>query len=115
MRISMAPDSGRVNRVERLIISMDTSMPLLCAWDTCDRRARTSYQVRTHEHPGGVRCSDVNAAGGELGRHVVYAFCSDGHRDYWTASTGDAAKDLADRNRGRIAGQHSPGQRLTIR
>ena len=39
-------------RVERLIINLDTALPLACGWDDCDRRARTPYQVRVHEHLG---------------------------------------------------------------
>lgn len=99
-----------VNRVEKLIINMDTALPVVCGWDTCDRPARTSHQVRTHEHPP-VRCSDVDQAFGQLGRHVIYAFCSSGHLDFWVASSGDRAKDLEARNQGRIAGMHSVGNR----
>ena len=104
-----------VPRVEKLIINLDTAMPVVCAWDTCDRRARTTHQVRTHEHRPGLDCSHVNAAAGQLGRHVIYAFCSDSHLDYWTAATGMSARDLADRNRGRINGQHSPGNKRITR
>ena len=107
MPYSTSPSNGRVNRVEKLIINLDTATPLTCAWDTCTRPARTPYQVRTHEHPGSMSC--------DYGQHMIYAFCSDGHRDYWTASSGMSARDLADRNQGRIAGMHSPGQRMTIR
>lgn len=96
-----------VPRVERLIINMDTAAPLMCAWDTCDRRARTPYQVRTHEHPPSWRC--------DRGRHTIYAFCSDSHLDYWTAASGFRAHDLADRNRGLVNGQHSAGNRLMNR
>ena len=104
-----------INRVEKLIINLDTAAPVVCAWDECDRRARTSHQVRTHEHKPGLDCSHVNAAGGVLGRHVIYAFCSDGHLDYWVSSSEGRAHDLADRNRGRIAGMHSAGSKGMIR
>jgi hypothetical protein len=104
-----------VNRVERLIINLDTASPLTCGWDECDRRARTTYQVRTHEHPSHVSCSDVAAGFGMLGRHVIYAFCSAGHLDYWVSCSGVRAHDLADRNRGLIYGQHSAGNRLINR
>jgi hypothetical protein len=104
-----------VNRVERLIINLDTAMPVVCGWDTCDRRARTSHQVRTHEHPGHVSCSDVNQAYGTLGRHVIYAFCSAGHLDYWVSASGWRAHELADANRGLIYGQHSAGNKMINR
>ena len=105
----------RVNRVEKLIINLDTSRPVTCAWDECDRQARTSHQVRTHEHRPGLDCSHVDAAGGLLGRHVIYAFCSDSHLDFWVSGTGKSAWNLADRNRGKVSGMHSPGNRLINR
>jgi hypothetical protein len=98
-----------VNRVEKLIINMDTSLPVTCAWDTCDRRARTTNQVRTHEHPPHWPC------GHPAVRHTIYAFCCAGHLDFWVASSGERGKDLAERNQGRIAGMHSPGMKGTIR
>ncbi len=103
-----------INRVERLIINLDTALPLTCNWDTCDRRARTCYQARLHEHPLHVRCDLVSAAGGDLGRHVIMAFCSAGHLDYWVSSSGSRANDLAARNRGLIYGQHSAGMKRTL-
>lgn len=102
-----------VNRVERLIINLDTAMPLSCAWYDCDKRARTPYQIRVHEHLPHIRCSFVNATGGAYGRHMVYAFCSEGCKDLWLSCTGGAAHDTAARNQGRIHGQHSPGMKRT--
>ncbi len=103
-----------INRVERLIINLDTAMPITCNWDECDRRARTCYQVRLHEHPPHFRCDLVNAAGGNLGRHMIMAFCSAGHLDYWVSCSGGRANDLAARNRGLIYGQHSAGMKRTL-
>lgn len=100
-----------VNRVEKLIINMDTTMPLSCGWLDCEKRARTPYQVRMHEHPLGIKCDMVNAAGGQLGRHAHFAFCSDNCKDLWVASTGDNAHETAAWNRGRIMGNHSQGRR----
>ena len=100
-----------VNKVNRLIINMDTAMPITCNWDTCDRRARTSYQLRLHEHPLNLKCSLVDDSYGAYGRHTIMAFCSEGHLDYWAASTGWRAHDLAARNRGLIYGQHSAGMK----
>jgi hypothetical protein len=94
---------SQINRVERLVINLDTTMPITCNWDTCDRRARTTYQVRLHEHPLHWRC--------DYGRHTIMAFCSDSHLDYWVASSGRRAHDLAERNRGLIYGQHSAGNK----
>ncbi len=103
-----------VNRVERLVINLDMQKPIVCNWDTCDRYGRTSHQVRLHEHQLSLRCSDVDAAMGAFGRHTIMIFCSDGHLDYWVASTGWNAHDLAARNRGRIYGQHSAGMKRTL-
>jgi hypothetical protein len=94
---------SQVNRVERLIINLDTAMAMSCAWDDCPKRARTPYQVRTHEHPPHWAC--------HIGRHSIYAFCSDNCKDYWISSSGSRAKDLAARNQGRIYGMHSAGNR----
>lgn len=95
-----------INKVEKLIINLDTGMPITCNWDTCTRRARTSHQVRLHEHEG--RCGSLEA---QYGRHTIMAFCSEGHLDYWVACTGWNAHDLAARNQGRIYGQHSAGMK----
>lgn len=103
-----------INRVERLIINLDTAMPIICNWDECDRRARTPYQIRIHEHPPGTPCSAVNAAAGELGRHMHHAFCSERHKQYWLASSGRRAHELAARNRGRIYGQLPAGMKGLI-
>ena len=102
---------SQVNRVEKLIVNLDTAMPLSCAWDDCPKRARTPYQVRTHEHPWHIKCDVVNAAGGDLGRHAHFAFCSENCKDYWVASSGHRAKELAARNRGKVYGMHSDGMR----
>jgi hypothetical protein len=93
-----------INRVERLIINLDTAMPLSCAWDDCPKQARTPYQVRIHEHT--CKCSDIGVYGG---RHVTYAFCSESCKDYWLASTGREAHMTASMRRGRIYGMHSAG------
>lgn len=98
-----------INRVEKLIINMDTTLPLICNWDTCDRRARTSHQVRLHEHTG--KCNSLEA---QFGRHVIMVFCSDSHLDYWVASTGTNAHLTGHYNQGRIYGYHSPGMRRSI-
>ena len=103
-----------INKVEKLIINLDMQKPVTCAWDECDKHARTSHQVRTHEHPLHLRCSAVDQAGGAYGRHMIYAFCSEGHLDFWVASSGSRAHDLAARNQGRVYGQHSPGLKRTM-
>ena len=103
-----------INKVEKLIINLDMQRPVTCAWDTCDRWARTSHQVRAHEHPLRISCSDVNAAGGSYGRHMIYAFCCEGHLDFWVASSGSRAHDLAARNRGLVYGQHSAGMKRSL-
>ena len=89
--------------MERLIINLDTAMALSCAWDDCPRRARTPYQVRTHEHPPHWNCS--------IGRHSIYAFCSERCKTYWLANSGKRAPQTADENRGRIYGQLPAGMK----
>lgn len=96
----------QINRVERLIINLDTQMPLSCAWSDCPKRARTPYQVIVHEHT--CKCADIEVYGG---RHAHYAFCSENCKDYWLAQTGEMAKDTAARNGGRIGGMHTAGMR----
>ncbi len=103
-----------VNRVERLIINLDTAMPMMCAWDECDRHARTTHQVRVHEHLPHIPCATVNIAGGDLGRHMIYPFCCERHLQYWVYCSGARAHDAASRNRGRIYGQLPPGMKRSV-
>jgi hypothetical protein len=96
-------------RVERLMINLDTMMAMVCGWDECDKRARTPYQVRVHEHAG--RCSSEIA---QHGRHSHYVFCTERHLLYWVTSTGANAHETAARNQGRIYGQLPTGLRNRI-
>ena len=96
-------------RVERLMINLDTMMPMICGWDECDKHARTPYQVRLHEHEG--RCSSPEA---QYGRHAHYVFCSERHRLYWVNSTGANAHRAAEENRGQIYGTLPAGLRNRI-
>ena len=107
MPLGMQPAAPR--RVERLIINLDTAMPLTCAWDECDARARTTWQIRVHEHPPGLSCAAVTEAGGAYGRHAHYAFCCEGHLGYWADCSGWRANELAARRGGRIYGNRLPG------
>jgi len=91
-------------RVERLMINLDTMMPMQCGYKDCERMARTPYQVRVHEHVG--RCSSEIA---QYGRHAHYVFCSEYCLDYWTNESGWRAHDTAARHNGRIGGMRSPG------
>lgn len=109
MPYAMGPPSPRVNRVERLIINLDMAMPSICAWDDCYKRARTPYQVRTHEHAGS--CSSEIA---RYGRHAYYAFCSERCRVYWLAASGPNAHRTAAENRGRIYGMLPAGMKGII-
>jgi hypothetical protein len=106
----MTPDNGRVNRVSKLIINPDTGK-VPCCWDTCDRPARQSYIMRFHEHPLQVPCAWVDQAGGSLGRHYHYTFCSPGHGRYFALCMGWAAHETAARNHGQIFGYLQPGVR----
>jgi len=106
MPYSLAPSNGRVNRVEKLLINLDTALPLSCAWADCGRRARTPYQVKVCEHNG--RCASEAA---RHGRHSNYAFCSDRCRTYWLANSGSQAHRTAAENRGRIWGQLPAGMK----
>jgi hypothetical protein len=97
-------------RVERLMINLDTQMPMGCAWDDCNKRARTPYQVRVHEHVG--KCSSEIA---RYGRHSHYVFCSEYCLLYWAWSSGWRAHELAARHQGRIYGMLPPGAPRRIR
>lgn len=108
-------------RVEKLIINLDTALPNVCSWHDCERPSRTPYQIISHEHPrrytydgavytGRRLCGLVDAAGGAVGRHYHYAFCSDGCRDLFANCTGTNALDSIART-GRAHGNHSPGMR----
>lgn len=108
MKISMAPDSGRVNRVNKLIINPWTG-PTTCCWDTCDKRATVIWSVRMHEHRPDIPCSDVEQAFGLLGRHAHYNFCSEACLMYWVGSSGQHAHETAARNGGRIYGMRPAG------
>jgi|SRR5215469_8423986 len=108
MPIGMQPSAPR--RVERLMINLDTQAPMMCAWDTCDRYARTPYQVRVHEHEG--RCNSPEA---QYGRHAHYVFCCEGHLLYWVNASGTNALRAATENRGgRIYGNKPAGLRNRI-
>ena len=111
MPFSMAPPSNRVNRVAKLIINPDTG-PITCCWDTCDRKARTIYPLRLHEHPLHIGCELVDQSWGMYGRHAHMTFCSEQHRRYWMLSTGWRAHELAARNKGRIYGYTMPGEKI---
>ena len=65
------------------MINLDTQMPMVCGWDTCDRLARTPYQVRVHEHVG--TCTSEAA---QFGRHAHYVFCCRDHLLYWVSCSG---------------------------
>ena len=106
-----APSNGRVNRVERLIINLDTAMPMVCSWDECDKRARTPYQVRCHEHLPQFGCSYVDAGLAGGGRHALYAFCCEGHLLYWVNASGKHAHESAAWHRGQIYGMKPEGLR----
>ncbi len=105
MPIGMQPSAPP--RAERLMINLDTQLPMTCGWDTCDRPARTPYQVRVHEHAG--RCGSEIA---QYGRHAHYVFCCDRHLLYWAHSSGWRANELAARHNGRIYGFLPPGSRV---
>jgi hypothetical protein len=105
MPIGMQPSAPR--RVERLMINLDTMLPMVCGWDECDAKARTPYQVRVHEHVGS--CSSEQA---QYGRHAHYVFCTERHLVYWVHSSGERAHDLAAHYNGRIRGFLPPGMRF---
>lgn len=107
MIISMAPDNGRVNRVSKLIVNPWTG-PVECCWADCWNLARQTWDIRIHEHSRSIPC------GSPFAQHAHYTFCSQGHADFWFASSGLQAHDTAARNQGRILGMHSPGMRRPV-
>jgi hypothetical protein len=112
-------------RIGRKIINFDSGGYGVCAWGECDNDANSLYQVRTHEHPPAARhdghlytrarlCELVDAAGGELGRHVWFAFCTERHKLYWVNCSGVNAQHSIART-GRAYGNLPTGDRGTMR
>ena len=96
-------------RLSKKIINYDQAgRKVLCAWDECDKDAYSLYEVRTHEHARSISCDS------SLASHVTYPFCSERHKQYWLACTGEMARDTEARNNGRIAGMLPPGYRTSI-
>lgn len=108
-------------RIGRKIINFDTGGYGICAWGECDADANSLYQSRSCEHPRAfvydrrlytrqALCELVNASGGDLGRHLWLAFCSERHRLYHVNSTGvNAQHSIA--NTGRAYGNLPVGDR----
>ena len=91
-------------KVQKKIINHDRGGTfVVCFWSDCDRDGLALYEVRNHEHARNIPCGDP------LARHVMYPFCSERHRQYHLACTGEMANDTAARNQGRIAGMLPPG------
>ena len=105
---------SRTHRIGRKIINYDTQGYGVCAWDECDADASSLFRVRTHEHPAGVSCEDVDSGRAYGARHMWYAFCRETHKQYWLNASGARAHDSADRNQGRIYGMLPPGFRQSI-
>lgn len=94
---------------------------LICAWEDCDRYARSSYVHVFCKHDVREDCdradrrmilATANPALGIPGEpaHRRFAFCSAGHLDYWQAGEGaQALHNIADT--GRAHGNHTPGNR----
>jgi hypothetical protein len=86
----------------RKIINHDTGGTfLICAWSDCDRDAITLYEVKNHTHARSIPC--------EFGEHWTLAFCTERHKQYHLACSGEQALDTQERNRGRVGGQLPPG------
>lgn len=101
-------------RIGRKIINFDSGGYGICAWDTCDRDATSLHQVRTHEHDSLTSCEAVDAGRSQGGRHMWYAFCSERHKLYWVASSGEEARRTQDRYGGRVSGMLPAGYRRTV-
>lgn len=68
--------------VVQKIVNMDRAKDgevsfIPCAWDDCESDAVQLHQARFHDHPRPMRCDDL------LAKHLIYAFCSEGHRQLW--------------------------------
>ena len=112
-------------RIGRKIINFDSGGYGVCAWGECDNDANSLYQVRTHEHPPAARhdgklytrealCELVDAAAGQLGRHVWFAFCTERHKLYFVNCSGTNAHHSIART-GRAYGNLPTGDRGTMR
>jgi hypothetical protein len=111
VKFSMAPPSNRVNRVAKLVVNPWTG-PIDCCWSDCWNKARTIYPLRTHEHRPSVPCAWVDQAGGALGTHSHYTFCSEQHLRYFLLCSGMNAHETAARNQGKIYGMAGPGEKI---
>ena len=96
-------------QVERKVVNHDRGGTfVMCCWDTCDRDGYQLYNVRTHEHVPQIGCESA------LSKHTTFIFCSERHKQYWVASSGSNAHELAARYNGRQYGMLPPGMRQTI-
>lgn len=111
-------------RIGRKIINFDTGGYGICAWGECDSDANSLHRVRTHEHPlrytyeGRIYtrqalCELVDVSGGDLGRHIWFAFCSERHMLYHVNATGTNALRSIE-STGRAFGNLPVGSRGTI-
>jgi hypothetical protein len=92
--------------IQRKVINHDRGGTfIMCAWSDCDRDGYELYKVTSHEHAQSIACDS------SLAKHISYVFCSERHKQYWVACTGENAKELAARYGGRQAGMLPPGLR----
>lgn len=95
--------------VQKKIINHDRGGTfVVCAWDECDRDGYQLYSVRMHEHVASIPCDSGSA------KHITYVFCTERHKQYFVACTGQNAHELAARYNGRQAGMLPPGMRKTV-
>lgn len=93
-------------RVQRKVINHDRGGTfVLCAWSDCGNDGYELHKVRQHVHAGSIPCDDP------LASHVNFVFCTERHKQYWLACTGQMARDTEARNNGRISGMLPPGWR----
>jgi len=96
--------------VEKKVVNLDRGGTfVMCAWLDCDRDGYELYKVRQHTHAPNIACHS------SLASHVSFVFCTERHKQYWLACTGEMAKHTEARNNGRVAGMLPPGWKRDLR
>lgn len=79
-----------------------------CAWSDCYKDGFESHKITQHAHARTIPCDS------SLATHVSFVFCTERHRQYWLACSGEQAHDTEARNNGRISGMLPPGYRNSL-
>lgn len=64
-------------KIYKKVLSWDSGLWILCAWDICDKEGVEMYKVRVGD--------GVDEYTGEP-KYIQYVFCSERHKMYWVNS-----------------------------